>query len=222
MSKRSRSRPSLGEDAGSEEDIKTLKPTKKKVKTAEAVLRENDGDNSVFSTQDNRLPIKNGFRMMPVHIGESPFLKFWYFREQKSASQRPSGTSNESEDDADVPEDARSLFVTNIGSDCSENDIRSVFGVCGDIEAVRCVHSWLHAVKKPTNFCRFDSLHAHIEHPIQPKSPQASTSSANGPPRPSKGQEQLFQHRQVCVRPFHFLYCGQFNQAYRLSRPTPT
>eukprot|EP01122_Echinamoeba_exundans_P007955 TRINITY_DN2548_c0_g1_i1.p1 TRINITY_DN2548_c0_g1~~TRINITY_DN2548_c0_g1_i1.p1 ORF type:complete len:373 (+),score=69.16 TRINITY_DN2548_c0_g1_i1:2599-3717(+) len=177
MSKRSR--PAVPHEIGSEEDFKSLKPSKKRAKKIEIDVVDRDGDDLVAPAPDMRLPIKNGFRMLPVRIGNSPFIKYWYFREQKSASQRPSSNFNGADSEEDVPEDARSLFITNIGPDCSENDIRSIFGVCGDIEAVR-----------------FDSLHAHIEHPIQPKSSVASDIGVSGPQQPSKGQEQLFQHRQ--------------------------
>lgn len=125
MSKRNR--PATHSEVFDDDDISQLKPERKRTK-----LRHDEPEASEPS--EGRLAVKNGFRILPVRLHGLPFYKYWYFREQKHSFDDADANAASADSEA-----SRSLFVTNIGLDCSENDLRAAFSVCGAIEAVRCV-----------------------------------------------------------------------------------
>lgn len=196
MSKRQRESLAIFPTSFAPAEEAAAKPPKKKQKRVENGATEEDNPKGHQAVPQQRLAIKNGFRILPIHIGDTDVIKYWFFKEQKAHSHAGSQESDE-EGQGQGSEDSRTLFVTNLAADCTEEDIRSVFEGCGKIESVKYAFISLFAQAPHSMFVRrFDSLAVKLPH-FNSNKPQANNLQNNAAQLPSKGQQQLFQHRQV-------------------------
>jgi len=90
-------------------------------------------ESSKTVTKKRKVETINGYCVLPLQMLNSPFLKYVYYKEHKDREQ-----SKE--------EEGKTLFVTNLTADCTQEDIRSIFSTFGPIASVH-----MDAFKKSTD-----------------------------------------------------------------------